>query len=69
MRQLGPNTTIAAWWDYGYWMTVMGNVTSLADNATINETQISLIGQALVAPPQQSLQVLKERSAFSRNTF
>ncbi|MHB1867606.1 MAG: STT3 domain-containing protein [Nitrososphaerales archaeon] len=59
MRQLGPNTTIAAWWDYGYWMTVMGNVTSLADNATINETQISLIGQALVAPPQQSLQVLK----------
>jgi dolichyl-diphosphooligosaccharide--protein glycosyltransferase len=60
MRQLGPNTTIAAWWDYGYWMTVMGNVTSLADNATVNETQISLIGQALMAPPQQSLQILKE---------
>jgi dolichyl-diphosphooligosaccharide---protein glycosyltransferase len=60
MRQLGSSTTIASWWDYGYWMTVMGNVTSLADNATINETQISLIGQALVAPPQQSLQVLKE---------
>ncbi|MGI0090887.1 MAG: STT3 domain-containing protein, partial [Nitrososphaerales archaeon] len=59
MRQLGPNTTIMAWWDYGYWMTVMGNVTSLADNATINETQISLIGQALVDPPQQSLQVMK----------
>ncbi|MDG6906232.1 MAG: hypothetical protein JRN20_10655 [Nitrososphaerota archaeon] len=60
MRQLGPNTTIAAWWDYGYWMTVMGNVTTLADNATINETQISLIGQALMVPPQQSIQVLKE---------
>jgi dolichyl-diphosphooligosaccharide---protein glycosyltransferase len=60
MRQLGSSTTIASWWDYGYWMTVMGNVTSLADNATINETQISLIGQALVDPPQQSLQVLRE---------
>ena len=60
MRQLGSTTTIASWWDYGYWMTVMGNVTSLADNATINETQISLIGQALVAPPQQSLQILRE---------
>ena len=59
MRQLGPSTTIAAWWDYGYWMAVMGNVTSLADNATINETQISYIGQALMAPPQQSIQVLK----------
>ena len=59
MRQLGPNTTIAAWWDYGYWMAVMGNVTTLADNATVNETQISYIGQALMVPPQQSLQVLK----------
>lgn len=59
MRQLGPSTTIAAWWDYGYWMAVMGNVTTLADNATVNETQISYIGQALMLPPQQSLQVLK----------
>ncbi len=59
MRTLGSSATIAGWWDYGYWIAVMGNVTSLADNATINETQISLIGQALVAPPQQSIQVLK----------
>lgn len=59
MRQLPHNTTIAAWWDYGYWIAVMGNVTSLADNATVNETQIAYIGQALVDPPQQSLQVLK----------
>jgi dolichyl-diphosphooligosaccharide--protein glycosyltransferase len=59
MRQLGPSATIASWWDYGYWMAVMGNVTTLADNATINETQISYIGQALMVPPQQSIQVLK----------
>ncbi len=59
MRTLGSNTTIAAWWDYGYWIAVMGNITSLADNATINETQISLIGQALMVPPQNSIQVLK----------
>ena len=59
MRTLGSSTTIVSWWDYGYWTAVMGNVTSLADNATINETQISLIGQALIDPPQQSLQVLK----------
>jgi dolichyl-diphosphooligosaccharide--protein glycosyltransferase len=59
MRQTVPGTTIAAWWDYGYWMAVMGNVTSLADNATINETQISLLGQALAGTPQDSLQVLK----------
>ncbi len=60
MRQLGQNTTVMAWWDYGYWIAVMGNVTTLADNATNNETQISLIGQALMEPPQQSLQVMKD---------
>jgi len=59
MRTLGSNTTIVAWWDYGYWNTVMGNVTSLADNGTINETQIAYIGQSLVDPVSQSIQVLK----------
>lgn len=59
MRQLGPSTTIVSWWDYGYWIAVMGNVTTLADNSTVNETQISYIGQALMLPPKQSLQVLK----------
>jgi dolichyl-diphosphooligosaccharide---protein glycosyltransferase len=59
MRTLGSSTTIAAWWDYGYWIAVMGNVTSLADNATINETQISHIGEALMVQPKQSIQVLK----------
>jgi dolichyl-diphosphooligosaccharide---protein glycosyltransferase len=59
MRQLGSSTTVVSWWDYGYWTAVMGNVTSLADNATINETQISLIGRVLASPPQTSLQILK----------
>ncbi|HXQ92420.1 MAG TPA: STT3 domain-containing protein, partial [Nitrososphaerales archaeon] len=61
MRTLGSSATVVSWWDYGYWTAVMGNVTSLADNATINETQISLIGQALVSTPQQSLKVLKDQ--------
>ncbi|MGI0079475.1 MAG: STT3 domain-containing protein [Nitrososphaerales archaeon] len=60
MRQQPSTTTIVSWWDYGYWTGVMGNVTSLADNATINETQIAQIGRALVSTPQVSLQVLKE---------
>ncbi len=59
MRQSPPGTTIVSWWDYGYWTAVMGNVTSLADNATINETQISIIGRVLVSPPQVSMQLLK----------
>ncbi len=61
MRQTPPGTTIVSWWDYGYWTAVMGNVTSLADNATINETQISLIGRVLVSSPQVSMQILKDQ--------
>ncbi len=60
IRQTPSNSTFVSWWDYGYWVAVMGNRTTLADNATNNGTQIALIGRVLVSPPQVSLQLLKE---------
>ena len=42
---LPENATILSWWDYGYWISIIGNRTSLADNSTINSTQIALIGK------------------------
>jgi dolichyl-diphosphooligosaccharide--protein glycosyltransferase len=39
------NAVIISWWDYGYWINVMGNRTSVADNATLNETRIAEIGR------------------------
>jgi len=39
------NAVIIAWWDYGYWINVMGNRTVVADNATLNETRIADIGK------------------------
>jgi dolichyl-diphosphooligosaccharide--protein glycosyltransferase len=50
---------VCSWWDYGYWLTMLGNVTSLADNATINATQIENIGFTFMANETQSLQMLK----------
>lgn len=38
------NAVIISWWDYGYWVNVMGNRTTVADNATLNETRIAEIG-------------------------
>jgi dolichyl-diphosphooligosaccharide--protein glycosyltransferase len=49
---------VAAWWDYGYWLSVMGNVTTLADNATINGTQIENVAFAYMANESQSLKML-----------
>lgn len=40
------NSVLASWWDYGYWLAIMGNRTSLADNSTVNGTQIALIATA-----------------------
>jgi len=41
-----PGTAVViGWWDYGYWVNVMGNRTVVSDNATLNETRIAQIGQ------------------------
>ncbi len=40
---------VVCWWDYGYWVAIAGNSTSVADNATINTTQIAHIGQVLLS--------------------
>jgi len=50
---------VCSWWDYGYWLTMLGNVTSLADNATINSTQIENIGFTFMANETQALKMLK----------
>ncbi len=60
IRQTPVNSTFVAWWDYGYWIAVMGNRTSLADNATINETQIAQIGRVLMSDPHTSMQLLRD---------
>jgi len=57
--RLSSTTVVCSWWDYGYWMTVLGNVTSLADNATVNGTQIENIGFIFMANETQAVRMLK----------
>jgi dolichyl-diphosphooligosaccharide--protein glycosyltransferase len=56
-------TVVCSWWDYGYWLTMLGNVTSLADNATINSTQIENVGFIFMANETQSLAMLETYNA------
>jgi len=60
---LEVTTVVCSWWDYGYWLTILGNVTSLADNATINTTQIQNIGFTFMANETQALEMLKSYDA------
>ncbi len=44
-----PGTSVVvSWWDYGYWLTPIGNMTTVNDNGTINETRIGLTGMAMM---------------------
>ena len=43
-----PDSTVFAWWDYGYWITALGNRRTLADNGTQNSTQIGMIAQTFL---------------------
>ncbi len=55
-----PNATVLSWWDYGYWIAVIGNRTSLADNSTVNSTQIALIGSFFMSSPYNYTGVLEK---------
>ena len=54
------DAVIAAWWDYGYWITVLGERKTLADNATINSTRIARIATALVSEENEGVKILRD---------
>jgi dolichyl-diphosphooligosaccharide---protein glycosyltransferase len=54
------NAVVISWWDYGYWFAVMGNRTTVVDNATINGTQISQVGYMLMSNATQAHAIAKE---------
>ena len=60
---LQSTDVVAAWWDYGYWLTILGNVTTLADNATVNATQIQNVGFVMMANETNSLKMLEKYGA------
>ncbi len=62
-NNLQSTTVVCSWWDYGYWLSIMGNVTTLADNATVNTTQIENIGFIFMAPEEKAMPMLKQYDA------
>ncbi|MEM1514821.1 MAG: STT3 domain-containing protein [Candidatus Bathyarchaeia archaeon] len=56
-------TVIACWWDYGYWITVFANKTTLADNGTFNGTQIRQIAKMFMSNETEAIEMLKQYGA------
>ncbi|MGZ5471084.1 MAG: peptidylprolyl isomerase, partial [Nitrososphaeraceae archaeon] len=57
------DSVIASWWDYGYWITTLGNKTTLADNATINQTRIQTIAKMLMSEQETATQIAHDLKA------
>ena len=57
------DSVIAAWWDYGYWITTLSERTTLADNATIDSKKISEIATVFLNPPDEAWKKLLEMDA------
>ena len=58
-RNAPEYAVISCWWDYGYWTTTWTNVSTIADNATLNSTQIGNIGLMMMYSPLEALRIAK----------
>jgi dolichyl-diphosphooligosaccharide---protein glycosyltransferase len=57
------DSVIASWWDYGYWITTLGNRTSLADNATINQTRIAALAKMFIDDQEGGTKIAQDLKA------
>lgn len=60
---LPPTAVVASWWDYGNWISRLGERKSIVDNTTIDSKRIALIGYAFMSPPNVSKAIFRELGA------
>ena len=58
-NNLPPDAVVASWWDYGYWISVMANRSSVCDNATINATQIREVARAFLSNESTAVEIFR----------
>jgi dolichyl-diphosphooligosaccharide---protein glycosyltransferase len=58
-----PDAVIASWWDYGYWITTLGNRPTLADNATLNHTRIQSLAKMFISDEESGMKIAQDLKA------
>jgi len=56
-----PNSVVFTWWDYGYWIQVIGNKYVIDENNTLNGTQIKLMAQMFLNNESYAASVLMNK--------
>ena len=59
-KNTSKNAVIVSWWDYGYWISVVGKRRTVADGSTINGTQITLLAKALMSSEEEAAKIFLE---------
>ena len=57
--RLPKGTVIASWWDYGYWISIIGNQTTLVDNGTFDTNKIGKIGKMFMSNVTEAVKILQ----------
>jgi dolichyl-diphosphooligosaccharide--protein glycosyltransferase len=59
---LPENAVVASWWDYGYWITVLGKKITLIDNGTLNSTQIGDVAHAFMSDEATAVEIFRRHN-------
>ena len=54
------DSVVAAWWDYGYWISTMSERPTLTDNATLDSKKIQKFAKTLLNSPDQAWNTFQE---------
>lgn len=57
--ELPSDAIVVSWWDYGYWISIIANKTTLVDNGTFNKTQIQNIGRVFMSNETEAIKILR----------
>lgn len=63
---LPEDAIVASWWDYGYWISIVGEKITLADNGTFNGTQIAWIGRMFMSTEEVAINMMEEFNEYAR---
>jgi dolichyl-diphosphooligosaccharide--protein glycosyltransferase len=57
------DAVVASWWDYGYWISTLGERATIADNSTLNTWIIKNLAIMLMSSPDKGWQMLNDMQA------
>jgi dolichyl-diphosphooligosaccharide--protein glycosyltransferase len=59
-----PNdAVIASWWDYGYWISTLGERATISDNSTLIDSIIKNTAKMFLSSPEESWKILNDMHA------